>query len=390
MNAGRGIFIAVLGASATFVAAAWAQDRYGRPDGGAPSGGTALFPPALIAPTSPSTSPAPTGSQAGTSATAAASLPTGSLPPSSPPAVNSLPTATTVGGLPVLPRCVVKVIDEVNVSVQEAGLLTALEIREGMTIEAGTVVGGVNDGQAKMRKLIAEAEHNAAARKAENDVEILHAEDAEKVAKFEYQASALANERSPNAVSQIRLNELLLAHQKAVRQIELAKHNREINKLEADAKRVEVEAADDEIRRRRITAPMTGEVTEVPVHVGQWVKPGDVIFRLVRLDRLAVDGLLDAAHYSPSEIINRPVSVDAVLARGRRMQFSGKVTFVHPEIDNRGKFRIKAEITNTAENGVFLLFPGKEVDMTLRLDVPPDPSTAPAAVLGRPETNPIR
>jgi hypothetical protein len=46
------------------------------------------------------------------------------------------------------------------------------------------------------------------------------------------------------------------------------------------------------------------------------------------------------------------------------------VTFVHPEIDNRGKFRIQAEITNVQESGQFLLFPGKEVDMTIRLDAP--------------------
>lgn len=302
-------------------------------------------------------------------------------------ALQNSPPSPTMGpnGLPLLPRCVVKIIDEVNVSVQEAGLITALEVREGMTLESGAVVGHVDDGRARMEKLISEAAYHAAERKAQNDVEILHAEDASKVAEYEYRASLLANEKSPNAVAQVKLNELALAYQKANRQIELAKHNREINRLEAEAKRVEVEAAEDQVRRRRITAPMSGQITEVPVHVGQWVQPGDVVFRLVRLDRLSVDGILSAADYAPSDVLNRPVTIDTTLARGRRMQFSGKVTFVHPEIDHRGKFRIKAEITNVAENGQFLLFPGAEVDMTLRLDVAPDsspvtsPSTAPIA-----------
>lgn len=302
-------------------------------------------------------------------------------PPVAASAQSSLPSPTMgPNGLPLLPRCVVKIIDEVNVSVQEAGLITALEVREGMTLESGAVVGHVDDGQARMDKLIAEAAYHAAERKAQNDVEILHAEDASKVAEYEYRASLMANEKSPNAVAQVKLNELALAYQKANRQIELAKHNRELSRLEAEAKRVEVEAADDQIRRRRITAPMSGQITEVPVHVGQWVKPGDVVFRLVRLDRLSVDGILSAADYAPSDVLNRPVTIETTLARGRRMQFAGKVTFVHPEIDHRGKFRIKAEITNVAENGQFLLFPGAEVDMTLRLDVAPDsaPITPPA------------
>jgi len=59
--------------------------------------------------------------------------------------------------------------------------------------------------------------------------------------------------------------------------------------------------------------------------------------------------------------------------------------FVHPEIDNRGKFRIKAEITNVQEDGQFLLFPGKEVDLTIRLDIP---ATAPASPQFEIGTNP--
>jgi multidrug efflux pump subunit AcrA (membrane-fusion protein) len=310
---------------------------------------------------------------------AAAQFPT--IPQTSPSTAVATadPSSPTIGpgGLPLLPRCVVKIIDEVNVSVQEPGLITALEVREGMTLESGAVVGHVDDGRARMEKAIAEAAYHAAEKKAQNDVEILHAEDASKVAEYEYRASLLANERSPNAVAQVKLNELALSYQKANRQIELAKHNREISKLDAEAKRVEVDAAEDEIRRRRITAPMSGQITEVPVHVGQWVQPGDVLFRLVRLDRLSVDGILSASDYAPGDVLNRPVTVETTLARGRRMQFAGKVTFVHPEIDHRGKFRIKAEIMNVAEQGQFLLFPGASVDMTLRLDVAPSATPSP-------------
>ncbi len=44
--------------------------------------------------------------------------------------------------------------------------------------------------------------------------------------------------------------------------------------------------------------------------------------------------------------------------------------FAHPEIDARRQFRIKAEVTNIAENGHYLLRPGQEVDMAVRLHAP--------------------
>lgn len=357
MNGRSKLFIVVtLGASLAISRDAEAQSPYGPLV-------TPQPPAATLQPPTPS--PSPPASQPVASITSAPSIAT-----------------TTPAGLPLLPRCVVKIIDEVNVSVQEAGLVTGLEVREGMNVAADAVVGHVDDGRARMEKKIAEAALAAAERKAQNDVEIRHAEDAAKVAEFEYRASLVANERSPNAVAQVRLNELALAYQKATRQIELAKHNQELYKLDASAKRVEVEAADDEVRRRRIVAPIVGQVTEVPVHVGQWVQPGDVVFRVVRLDRLSVDGLLSADDYAPSEVLHRPVVVETTLARGRRMQFAGKVTFVHPEIDHRGKFRIQAEIANVQEGDQFLLFPGKEVDMTIRLDAPAVAPTAPQYELG--------
>ena len=70
------------------------------------------------------------------------------------------------------------------------------------------------------------------------------------------------------------------------------------------------------------------------------------------------------------------------------MQFPGKITFVHPEIDGRGQFRIKAQVANFAENGQFLLRPGQEVEMTVRFSAGaetdgPGPLASPANGVGK-------
>lgn len=310
------------------------------------------------------------------------------------PSASGVPT-TSVGGtaaVPVLHHCVVKLIDQVTVSVQEAGIITALEVREGMTLAADSQVGRVSDSQARMAKLVAEAEHKIAQDKAGNDIEIRYAESAAKVAEYEYRAGLQANQKAANSISQVKLQEMALAYEKAQRQIEQAQHNLQISKEEAEAKRVAVDAAEDGVRRRQITSPIGGEVVEVPVHLGEWVKPGDPIFRIIRLDQLAVEGFLRAADYSPGEIVGKPVTVELTLAHGRPMQFQGKVTFVHPEIDGRGQFRVKAEVTNIAENGQYLLRPGHDVDMAIRTDAAAvttpiaQPTTTPTAGDTAPQT----
>lgn len=279
-------------------------------------------------------------------------------------------SVSSSGGEAVLRGCIVKLIDQILVSVQEPGLITALEVREGMMVEADALVGRVGDSQARMAKLVAEAELKIAEDKATNDIEVRYAESAAKVAEFEYRAAIQANERAPASISQVKMQELALAYEKAQRQIEQAQHNMEIYKEEAAAQRVKVDAAEDDVKRRQVVSPIAGEVVEVPVHIGEYVKPGDAIFQVIRLDQLAVEGFLSSADYAPSDVVGKPVVVEAVLAHGRRQQFVGKIVFAHPEIDARRQFRIKAEVTNVAENGHYLLRPGQEVDMAVRLNAP--------------------
>lgn len=314
-------------------------NRYGARNGATP----AEQPPAAVAASVPATMPAATMAAA--------------------------PAASSVGpqGEAVLRGCIVKLIDKILVSVQEPGLITALEVREGMMVEADALVGRVGDSQARMAKLVAEAEYKITQDKATNDIEVRFAESAAKVAEFEYRAAIQANERAPASISQVKMQELALAYEKAQRQIEQAQHNMQIYKEEAAAAKVKVDAAEEDVRRRQIASPIAGEVVEVPVHLGEFVKPGDPIFQVVRLDQLAVEGFLNASDYGAGDVVGKPVLVEAVLAHGRRQRFSGKVVFAHPEIDARRQFRIKAEVTNIAENGQYLLRPGQEVDMAVQI-----------------------
>jgi multidrug efflux pump subunit AcrA (membrane-fusion protein) len=89
------------------------------------------------------------------------------------------------------------------------------------------------------------------------------------------------------------------------------------------------------------------------------------VFHVIQLDKLKVEGEIEFASFSPSQIIDRPVSVEATL-QDRKVQFEGRITFVKPLLDPRGKtFQVQAEVDNRKENGHWVLWPGMLVDMTI-------------------------
>ena len=59
----------------------------------------------------------------------------------------------------------------------------------------------------------------------------------------------------------------------------------------------EVQAAEANLERRRITAPLDAVVVELSRHEGEWAQVGDPVMRLVRIDRLRVEGFLNAKDY---------------------------------------------------------------------------------------------
>ena len=87
--------------------------------------------------------------------------------------------------------------------------------------------------------------------------------------------------------------------------------------------------------------------------------------RIVRLDRLRVEGFLNAKDFSPSEVGNRPVRVSIRLARGKTESFQGKITFVNPLVQAGGEYRVWAEVVNRMEGSQWLLRPCLEADMTI-------------------------
>jgi multidrug efflux pump subunit AcrA (membrane-fusion protein) len=273
---------------------------------------------------------------------------------------------------PVVNGCLVSAIDDTQVSAKEAGVITSISVKEGQLVSNGDLLAQIDDAQPQMEKRKAMAEKKAAEAKANSDVEKRYDTAAAEVAKYGYLKKKEANDRVPGAVSGPELQEARLQWTGAVLKCEQADLEALIARLTVDDKQAEVDAADEAIRRRQIRSPQDGVVEEIVPHVGEWVKPGDSVIRIVRIDRLQVEGFLKGDAYNPWEVQDRPVTVYVKLARQiDPVAFTGRITYVDKVKEAGNSFRVKASVENRLAPGrkdEWLLHPGDTATMKIDLN----------------------
>jgi multidrug efflux pump subunit AcrA (membrane-fusion protein) len=280
---------------------------------------------------------------------------------------------------PVLAGCLVKLQDDVKLAGKEAGVLLQLNVKEGSQVRAGDVIGKIDDSQPQAQKDAAQAGYNAAYNKWQDDVEIRYSKAAADVAKADYDQLIATNKMAAKAVAEVDVRKAKLDWERSVLAIEKAEHDQKLAMYDAYTKQAELKAAQLAIDRRSLRAPFNGEVVSINRHQEEWVGPGDTILRLVRLDAMYVEGALDRTLYDPHEVVNCNVTIDVEMARGRKEQAEGRITYVSSEVRGDGKFQVRAEVPNRQEHGRWLLADGMKATMTIHLNT----GGAPAADVSR-------
>ena len=293
-------------------------------------------------------------------------------PPKPGPASAATPASAAE---PVLVHCLVSLLKEAKVPAREAGVLVELRVREGDAVKAGDVIARIDDSQPNHEKRKAKAEHDQAIAKAESDVDVRFAVASELVAAAEYEKARLASDKLAGSVTLVELDRLELNERKAELQIEQAELERKMTRLGAEAKEVEVDAADSAIERRQVTTPLDGTVVQVFPHEGEWMQPGEPLARVVRTDRLRVEGYVDSARWDPETVRDRPVTVTVTFADSRVESFEGRIVFTSPLVDSGGDYRVWAEVENrrVGDSNQWLLRAGQSATMTIHASRPPLP-----------------
>ncbi|MBU4273135.1 MAG: HlyD family efflux transporter periplasmic adaptor subunit [Planctomycetes bacterium] len=277
-------------------------------------------------------------------------------------APSMLPAAETV----TLPNCLLSLDEEADIPAQEAGVLVKIPVREGQQVVKGELLAQIEDSLPRMQYNVAGYKLKVAEKEAGDDISIRYAQIAAKVAEVEHQQAVDANNKVTGAVPLAEVRRLLLKHREMVLSIEKAQKEMAIAALQVKVSEAEVQAAAANLERYRITAPLDAVVVELSRHEGEWVQPGDPVMRLVRVDRLRVEGFLNAQDHRASEIQGRPVKVVVTLARRHQETFSGKIVYVKPLVEAGGEFLVRAEVENRRQGDVWVLSPGLSAEMTIQ------------------------
>lgn len=272
-----------------------------------------------------------------------------------------LPAATLAQDL-VVRSAFVTLVDDRQISASEAGPLTDVNVQVGSVIRPNQLLARIDDAKAAIALKRAQAEFAIANEKAKNDTAVRFAKKTKAVAAAELQRGMEANRRFPNSVSASEIDSLRLSVEKSEAQIEQARVDQKIAGMTTKLKEADRDLAAADLKHRRIVSPIAGKVVEVNRQTGEWVKPGDKVFRIISLDRLRAKGFVKFASIR-GKLEGRTVVLSVDLPGYPKSRFLGKVTFVSNEVDpNNGEVAVWAEVNNPDHR----LKPGLRGTMTIR------------------------
>jgi multidrug efflux pump subunit AcrA (membrane-fusion protein) len=269
----------------------------------------------------------------------------------------------TLAGIANIQHCQVFLIQDVEVPAEQAGRLVRVDARENDIVEASDLLAQIDDRQAQFQKTAAELERNAAQVRADDDIEVRFSIKSFELADAELTQDMDINRQSSGVIPRSEIRRKRLARHRAELQIDRSKLDLRVAQMTADVQQAAVLAAEDNILRRQINAPFKGVVIDVMKQEGEWVDIGEPVVRVVRMDRLRVDGFLDGKEFNPSDLTDRRVTVVVQLARGKTEEFKGRVTFISPLVQAGNHYRIRAEVENRQHQGHWMLNPGMNATM---------------------------
>lgn len=289
------------------------------------------------------------------------------VPAAMPQAVDEAKPQAVDPDVEMVPDCLVTVAEEANLPAQEPGVLTDLPAKEGMQVTAGQVLGEIDQTKVKMEFRVADAKLKAARVKASDDVNIRFATAAAAAAEAALQMNLEANRKVPGSVPKEKLNELKLERDKEILSIEKSKLDFSVAAQEAEVAQAEADAAQENIKRRQLRSPVDGVIVELHRHLGEWVQPPDKILRIVRMDRLWVEGYVPVSRRNRAQLNDRPVKIEISLAGDHRVPYEGKVVFVKPTTEAGDTFLVRAEIANQKDGNYWAISPGLKATMRIML-----------------------
>ncbi len=263
----------------------------------------------------------------------------------------------------VVESALLRLIQQVEVPARVQGVLSSIKVVEGDLVRQGMLLAQVDDAEAKLLLGRAAVELEIEKDKVTNDVAIRTAQRALAFSRDEFDRLAKAKQGIPGSISTTELETAKFRSDQSQLELEGAERARRQNQLTAQLRNKELELSQHNVEVRKIVAPINGVVVDVLRQAGEWVEPGDKVVRMIGIDRLRAEGLVQSRDI-PANLQGATATVAIDLAGKGETTFSGIVVFVSPEVNPvNGQARIWVEIDNKDR----LLRPGQRPKLTIMI-----------------------
>lgn len=227
--------------------------------------------------------------------------------------------------------CTIELIEEPTLSSGEGGLITEI-LSEGSEVKENDIVAATDDEDALLMREAAWYQWQSTLKDVSSDIKVRYSNAQAKVNEAAYRLVEEANQRAEKAIAKAEIDRRKWEWQAGLLSVENTEHERAVQRITASKEEAEFKRAEAAVFRHRIKSPINGIVVERKKKVGEYVRPGDEVLRVARLDRLRAKGQLNAAEVLPHEAKDRNVTVQINLGEEFKT-IQGQISFVEPQIN---------------------------------------------------------
>ena len=240
----------------------------------------------------------------------------------------------------------VSIAESVEIPVERAGILVAVNAKTGQSVQLGQLIAKVKDASALLTLDRARHEHELAKMAAASEVDLQYSKKSYDVAVADVQRSEQANLRVANSVPTARLEKQKLERDRTELKLQQARRDLEMAAYRTRLTSNEIQAAQLELAKTEMKSPMAGLVVSIEKRVGEWVDASEVICKVVRTDRLRIEGMLHAKDARRIKV-GMPVKVRFIKEWASSGPASGEVVFISPDANPvNSMVQVRAEFAN--------------------------------------------
>ena len=237
-------------------------------------------------------------------------------------------------------------INNVSISAQDSGVVTELNVAEGDSVALGDVIIELDRELHEAQLATAVQRRIKACIECQNDIDVRFAEKSTAVNAQVLSRSQRAANTYAKSISKTEVERLKLELERSKLSKEQAQHANEVARVDYELSSAEERISQLQLKNREIDSPLSGQVAEVLVQLGEYVSPGQPIARVINLDRLQVEAYVDSD--DAIQLSKGQAAEISAVVGDEKITANGKVVFVSAEVDPlNSDVRVMIEIDNS-------------------------------------------